>query len=231
LKSKKAAEVADRMAEWIGMISVPRILQCDNGGEFKECLLVLLKEEGIKIINGRSCHPQTQGMVEQTNDTLKRKLHFWMVETGKTNWSRALPGIVWAMKTSTHSGLPHGKTPYEVMFGWPSRWGSFVPFSWAQNAIIENIPNEDDPDHIRDPIEDQLDDEELFEDYINLGKFLKDDIELNRDIDPRLQRRLGNLTPLEKEVQAHNTIVQKQYGFTQCRARNRNIQDRWYCYP
>ena len=60
LKSKKAAEVAERMAEWIGMIGIPRLLQCDNGGEFKEALLVLLKEEGVKIINGRLCHPQTR---------------------------------------------------------------------------------------------------------------------------------------------------------------------------
>jgi hypothetical protein len=131
-----------------------------------------------------------------------------MAETGRTNWSHGLPGIARAMNTSTHSGLPHGKTPNEVMFGRAPRWGSYVPYSQAQNAIIENIPNENDPDHVHDPIEDQLDDEELFEDYINMGVFLEDDVELDPNIDPCLQRRLGNLTPLEMEVQAHNTIVQ-----------------------
>ena len=124
------------------------------------------------------------GMVEQANDTLKRKLRARAAETGKTNWTKALPGIARAINTSTHSGLPHGKTPYEVMFGRPPRWGNYVSYARAQAAILENIPNEDDPDHVRDPIEDQLDDEELFEDYVNMRMFLEDDIELNPNIDP-----------------------------------------------
>jgi hypothetical protein len=92
------------------------------------------------------------------------------------------------MNTSTHSGLPHGKTPYEVMFGQPPRWGSYVPYLRAQAAIIKNIPNENDLARVRDPIENQLDNKELFEDYINMGMFLEDNVELEPNIDPRLQR-------------------------------------------
>lgn len=43
LKSKAAAEVADRIAFWIASCEPPKILQCDNGTEFKAVLLILLK--------------------------------------------------------------------------------------------------------------------------------------------------------------------------------------------
>ena len=43
LKSKSAAEVADRIAFWIASCEPAKILQCDNGTEFKAVLLILLK--------------------------------------------------------------------------------------------------------------------------------------------------------------------------------------------
>ena len=42
LKDKTAAGVANVIAQFIGIVGVPKILQCDNGKEFKGILLILL---------------------------------------------------------------------------------------------------------------------------------------------------------------------------------------------
>ncbi len=44
LVDKTAAEVAIGISEWIGLFGVLRILQCDNGTEFKGVLLILLQK-------------------------------------------------------------------------------------------------------------------------------------------------------------------------------------------
>jgi len=73
-------------------------LQCHNGVEFKCVLLILLKKHGIKIINGRLRHPQTQGLVEQANGVMKVKLHCWLADHEGQGWSDALPDIALVMK-------------------------------------------------------------------------------------------------------------------------------------
>ena len=78
LRSKHAVEVSEKLALWIGLFGPPPILQCDNGTEFNDTVLLLLKKYGIKVLNGRPRHPQTQGLVEKHNSTLKRKLQAWI---------------------------------------------------------------------------------------------------------------------------------------------------------
>lgn len=48
LRSKRAEEVADANAVWIGYFEPLKILQCNNGNEFKVVLLILLRKHGIK---------------------------------------------------------------------------------------------------------------------------------------------------------------------------------------
>ena len=42
LRSKHAVEVSEKLALRIGLFGPPHILQCDNGTEFKDTVLVLL---------------------------------------------------------------------------------------------------------------------------------------------------------------------------------------------
>ena len=64
LKSKRAVEVADAIAILLSCIEPPKIIQCDNGREFKGVLLILVKQYGIQVINSRPQNPSTQGLVE-----------------------------------------------------------------------------------------------------------------------------------------------------------------------
>jgi len=103
LRDKTSAGVAACIAQWLGVVGIPRILQCDNGAEFKSVLLILLKKYGIKIINGRARQPQTQGLIEQANRVLKTKLGFWLADQDGQGWSDALPDIACAMNRPSHS--------------------------------------------------------------------------------------------------------------------------------
>jgi len=80
LHDKTPAGVAKCIAKWLGTVGISKIIQCDNGKEFKGGLLILLKKYGIKILNGRPRHPQTQGLVEQANGVIKTKLRCWLEE-------------------------------------------------------------------------------------------------------------------------------------------------------
>jgi hypothetical protein len=67
LKSKHAEPVATSFAQVVAAFLPPKIMQSDNGKEFKRALLTLLRKFEIQIINGAPRSPQTQGLVEQAN--------------------------------------------------------------------------------------------------------------------------------------------------------------------
>jgi len=121
LRDKTSAGVAACIAQWLVVVGIPRILQCDNGVEFKGVLLILLKKYGIKIINGRARHPQTQGLIEQANGVVKTKLRFWLANHDGQGWSDALSDIALAMNRQSHSSLG-SKMPYEIFFNRQPRW-------------------------------------------------------------------------------------------------------------
>jgi hypothetical protein len=59
LKSKHAEPIAAAFAQFIAAFLPPKIMQCDNGKEFKGALLILLRKYGIQIVNGALRSPQT----------------------------------------------------------------------------------------------------------------------------------------------------------------------------
>ena len=75
--SKEASESATSLGLFIKFMGEPEICQSDNGREFKEMLLILLKRHGIKTVYGRARTPRIQGLVEQGNFIVKDKLRKW----------------------------------------------------------------------------------------------------------------------------------------------------------
>ena len=97
LKSKESSEVAITLMVWIGQFSPPKILQCDNGNEFKGEVLPLVKFYGITVVHGRPRHPQSQGLIEQANAVLKQKIRMAKAKTGINQWRQFLPMAILAM--------------------------------------------------------------------------------------------------------------------------------------
>ena len=93
----------------------PKILQSDNGTEFKGALTILLRQYGIQVINGRPRHPQSQGMVAKANHILKDKIAAWRFDNQTSLWASSLPEVIVGMN-SQWSHIT-GRSPYEIVFG------------------------------------------------------------------------------------------------------------------
>jgi hypothetical protein len=114
LKSKHAEPIAECFALFIAAFLPPKIMQADNGKEFKGALLILLQKFGIRVINGAPRSPQTQGLVEQANGVVEAKLCAWKMDNGSTKWSDGLLEVTLAMNTQKHSTI--GCAPAELLF-------------------------------------------------------------------------------------------------------------------
>ncbi|CAB4424874.1 unnamed protein product [Rhizophagus irregularis] len=118
LTSKRAIEVAAFLFDLFFFIgSPPTILQFDNGKEF--CTEIIKELVGlwpsVKIINGRSRHLQSQGLVERGNGILQQKLGKWRETSGRKDWSYGLRLVILSMNNSICRS--HKKTPYELVYG------------------------------------------------------------------------------------------------------------------
>jgi hypothetical protein len=114
LKSKHAEPIAAAFAQFIGAFLPPKIMQCDNGKEFKGALLILLRKYGIQIVNGAPRSPQTQGLVEQANGVVEAKIRAWKMDNESTEWVNGLLEVTLAINTQKHSTI--SCAPAELLF-------------------------------------------------------------------------------------------------------------------
>ena len=71
IKSKTKEEVLSSIKEIFSIMGTPKILQSDNGGEFKNSLLEQYwSKVNVRQIFGSPYHPQSQGSVEAFNRTI-----------------------------------------------------------------------------------------------------------------------------------------------------------------
>ncbi len=75
LPNKEAVTVATSVHRWICIYGAMDILQSDNGSEFKGVCLDLVKSFGVRVINGRPRTPQSQGLAEHANGTIKTRIN------------------------------------------------------------------------------------------------------------------------------------------------------------
>ena len=59
-------------------------------------------------------HPQTNGLVEATNKTIKKLLKK-KLQQRKGLWVEELPNVLWAYRTTKRTAT--GETPYTLVFG------------------------------------------------------------------------------------------------------------------
>lgn len=114
LPDKESATCAVKLGERIGIFGIARIVQCDNGTEFRGVLKEMLKQHGVVIINGRPRHPQSQGCVERQNRTLKGAIRKMILESGTSAWSSMILEVVMSLNTLLREST--GKTPYQIVF-------------------------------------------------------------------------------------------------------------------
>jgi hypothetical protein len=88
-----------------------RTIQSDQGSEFKGIVQGWADENGVKWLFSKAHTPQSNGIVERMNGTVRRMLYA-SIRTGDPAWPSALPKIVEAINSTVSFGA--GKTPAQV---------------------------------------------------------------------------------------------------------------------
>ena len=93
---------------------IPETIHSDNGPHFVNTVVQKVAENmNISLKNHCSYHPQSAGLVERTNGTVKGRLKKCMEETGRS-WPDCIDLVKLYMRiTPTENGL----TPYEIVHG------------------------------------------------------------------------------------------------------------------
>ena len=90
-------------------------VRSDRGQQFVSILAAnIYKQMGIKQITTTAWHPQSNGIVERFNGTLKRTLKLWVNET-QNDWDIYIPYAMFAYHTSFHSTMQ--ETPFYMTYG------------------------------------------------------------------------------------------------------------------
>lgn len=136
LIDKSAPVVADAMTYWLASGHQMKYWQSDRGGEFMGPVSILIRRYGIKIIRSRPHHPQSQGMNEQSNGHIKKRISAWKTVTGCNNWDIALAEIAQVHNHSKHSAIK--MKPFEAHFNAKSCWhGENVAFRYRRYLDVE----------------------------------------------------------------------------------------------
>jgi len=118
LPNKASKNVALALSELYMEVGPPKVLQADNGGEFKKAVEKLCKTLAVKIVRSSPYHPQSQGKVERSHRALRKKIAFDMAHLNKN-------GINWATQLNEYQRLQNEESmealsrqsPFEVFYG------------------------------------------------------------------------------------------------------------------
>lgn len=121
LERKSSEEVAGKLQELYSEIGTPKILQSDQGSEFKGAVEKICRSLNIKIIHSCAYHPQSQGKIERSNRTWKQKLQddLLRLEDGIC-WTEYLPKYQKLYNEAQHESLGPF-SPFEIFYGRKSR--------------------------------------------------------------------------------------------------------------
>ncbi|KAI5148435.1 hypothetical protein ENBRE01_0316 [Enteropsectra breve] len=116
LKNKSAIAVVECLEQCFMDYGVPAAIQADNGKEFanKE-LKALCERMNVTIIHGRPRHPQSQGMVERVNQTVKRWLGKKLHGVVRKRWIDHHRKVVYGYNVSVHRAT--NRAPFLLFHG------------------------------------------------------------------------------------------------------------------
>ncbi len=115
MKSTTSKDVAEALLEMFARTGIPDEILTDRGSNFtSELMRELYEMLGIHSIRTSAYHPQTDGMVERFNGTLKSGLKKF-IQDYHGQWHKALPFILFAYRETPHTTT--GFSPFELLLG------------------------------------------------------------------------------------------------------------------
>lgn len=134
LKNIRARSVAFSLVQLFSRVGFPQEILTDQGSNFMSTLLKQVYQLlGIKPLRTTPYHPQTDGLVERLNQTLKQMLRRFVDETG-SNWDQWLPYLLFAYREVPQAST--GFSPFELLYGRDVRGPlALLRESWEGNQV------------------------------------------------------------------------------------------------
>ncbi len=115
LRSISAKSVAEALFRIISRVGIPKEILTDQGTAFMSRTIRELYELlGIKSVRTSVFHPQTDGLVERFNRTLKTMIREFVHEDAK-NWDKWLEPLLFAVREVPQAST--GFSPFELLYG------------------------------------------------------------------------------------------------------------------
>ncbi|RDD35996.1 Retrovirus-related Pol polyprotein from transposon 17.6 [Trichoplax sp. H2] len=115
LAKANGRSIAKELGHYFSRFGIPKEILTDQGTEFlNEVLDELYQVLGIERLKTTPYHPQTDGLVERFNQTLKRMLKAYTVEKPGT-WDVYLPYLLFAYREVPQAST--GFSPFELLYG------------------------------------------------------------------------------------------------------------------
>ncbi|KAK7898417.1 hypothetical protein WMY93_019270 [Mugilogobius chulae] len=115
LRKIKARQIANCLIQMFSRVGIPREIITDQGTNFTSTLLrEVYKLLGITGIKTTPYHPQTDGLVERFNKTLKSMLKKFVEDSG-ADWDQWLPFLLFAYREVPQAST--GFSPFQLLYG------------------------------------------------------------------------------------------------------------------
>ncbi|XP_055367899.1 uncharacterized protein LOC129604626 [Betta splendens] len=119
LRTATSPNIVPALVQLFSRVGIPEEILTDQGTNFTSRLMgQLYRQLGITAIKTTPYHPQTDGLVERFNQTLKNMLRKFVVDTGK-DWDKWLPFVLFAYREVPQAST--GFSPFELLYGWQVR--------------------------------------------------------------------------------------------------------------
>lgn len=115
LRSITTKAVLKALSQFISVFGIPRVIQTDQGSNFRSKLFSqVLQQLQVKHNQASAYHPQSQGALERFHQTLKSMLRAYCTELGR-DWEEGLPWLLLAAREVVQ--VSTGFSPNELVFG------------------------------------------------------------------------------------------------------------------
>ena len=105
LRNVTAETIVNCLIKVTARIGEPQELLTDNGSNFmSKVMKKYCSMTGIKQIRTSPYHPQTDGMVERFNATLKRLVRK-LTQNSEVEWDLCLPYVLWSYRGTIHKTI------------------------------------------------------------------------------------------------------------------------------
>ena len=115
MKTVDAESVADELVKMFARVGIPQEILTDQGTNFTSQLLAeIYRLLHVDALRTSPYHPQTDGLVERFNGTLKEMLKKTASADGK-DWDKLLPYVLFAYREVPQEST--GFSPFELLYG------------------------------------------------------------------------------------------------------------------